>query len=143
MRGSSPLRLALRARPPSPLKGGGKNAMAICLVLAGLTALAVPGVARAQNAFYRGKTVTLIVSDAAGGGYDIMARTIAKYLGNHIPGDPRIIVQNMPGAGGIVAMNYLYTTAPKDGTMIAAVDNNTPVEPLLGTPEARYDARRF
>ena len=93
--------------------------------------------------FYKGKTLTLVVSDAAGGGYDIMARTVAKYLGNHLPGSPRIIVQNMPGAGGIVAMNYLYTTAPKDGTMIAAVDNNTPVEPLLGTPEAKYDSTRF
>ncbi len=120
-----------------------RTGFARCVVLMVLVALGMPGSALAQNAFYRGKTVTLIVSDAAGGGYDIMARTIAKYLGNHIPGDPRIIVQNMPGAGGIVAMNYLYTTAPKDGTMIAAVDNNTPVEPLLGTPEARYDARRF
>lgn len=104
-----------------------------------------PAVPFAQTSgdFYRGKTVTVIVSDAAGGGYDIMARTVAKYLANHVPGSPRIIVQNMPGAGGIVAMNYLYTTAPKDGTMIAAVDNNTPVEPLLGTPEAKYQATRF
>jgi tripartite-type tricarboxylate transporter receptor subunit TctC len=104
-----------------------------------------PAVVFAQTAggFYKGKTLTLIVSDAAGGGYDIMARTVAKYLPSHLPGSPRIIVQNMPGAGGIVAMNYLYTTAPKDGTMIAAVDNNTPVEPLLGTPEAKYEATRF
>src|SRR5579872_4569818 len=92
-----------------------------CAALAVLLALSMPGAAASQNAFYRGKTVTLMVSDAAGGGYDIMARTIAKHLANHIAGNPRIVVQNMPGAGGIVAMNYLYTTAPKDGTMLAAV----------------------
>src|SRR2546423_3759250 len=87
--------------------------------------------------------LTLVVSDAAGVGYDIMGRPVAKYLGNHRPGNPRIVVQNMPGAGGIVAMNYLYTTAPKDGSMIGAVDNNTPFEPLLGTAEAKSDPRRF
>lgn len=99
--------------------------------------------AQPANEFYRGKTLMLIVTDAPGGGYDIMARTVARYLGNHLPGSPRIVVQNMPGAGGIVGMNYLYTTAPKDGTMIGAADNNTPVEPLLGTPEAKYDPIRF
>src|SRR5205814_4063123 len=101
--------------------------------------------ARAQPAaqFYKGRLLTLIVSDAAGGGYDIMARAVAKYLGNHLPGNPRIVLQNMPGAGGIVAMNYLYTTAPKDGSVIGAVDNNTPFEPLLGTSQAKYDPRRF
>jgi tripartite-type tricarboxylate transporter receptor subunit TctC len=114
-------------------------------IVSGLALLPWPAAVFAQpaNDFYRGKTVILIVSDAPGGGYDIMARTLAKYLGNHLPGSPRIVVQNMPGAGGIVAMNYLYTTAPKDGTMIAAVDNNTPLEPLLGTPEAKYDSNRF
>lgn len=101
--------------------------------------------AQAQPAaqFYRGKSVTLIVSSSAGGGYDIMARTIAKYLGSHLPGNPRVLVQNMPGAGGIVAMNYLYAGAPKDGTILLAAQNNTPFEPLLGTREAKYDPTRF
>ena len=93
--------------------------------------------------FYRGKTVTLVVSSSPGGGYDIMARTIAKYLGKHLPGNPRIVVSNMPGAGGIVAMNYFYRGAPKDGTAIAAMQNNIPFEPLLGTPEARYKPTEF
>jgi tripartite-type tricarboxylate transporter receptor subunit TctC len=93
--------------------------------------------------FYRGKTVTLVVSSTTGGGYDIMGRTIAKYLGRHIPGNPRVLVSNMPGAGGIVAMNYFYRNAPKDGTYIAAVQNNTPFEPLLGTKEAQYDPTKF
>jgi tripartite-type tricarboxylate transporter receptor subunit TctC len=97
----------------------------------------------AQTDFYRGKTVTLIVSSSPGGGYDVMARTIAKYLGRHIAGNPRVVVSNMPGAGGIVAMNYFYRSAPKDGTFLAAMQNNTPFEPLLGTREAMYDPVKF
>jgi tripartite-type tricarboxylate transporter receptor subunit TctC len=109
-------------------------------------ALAVSaGTARADTVadFYRGKTVTLIVSSSPGGGYDIMSRTIAKYLPAHIPGHPRIVVTNMPGAGGIVAMNYFYRSAPEDGTFIGAMQNNTPFEPLLGTKQAIYDPRNF
>src|SRR5262245_11790354 len=106
--------------------------------------LAAPqALAQSATDFYKGKTVTLVVSSSAGGGYDIMGRTIAKYLGKHIPGNPRVVVTNMPGAGGIVAMNYFYRNAPKDGTFIAAMQNNTPFEPLLGTKEAQYDATKF
>ena len=103
------------------------------------------GAASAQPAadFYKGKTVTVVVSSSPGGGYDTMARTIAKYLGRHLPGNPRVVVSNMPGAGGIVAMNYFYRGATKDGTFIAAMQNNTPFEPLLGTKEAIYDATKF
>jgi tripartite-type tricarboxylate transporter receptor subunit TctC len=92
---------------------------------------------------YKGKTVTVVVSSSPGGGYDTMARTIAKYLGRHLPGNPRVVVSNMPGAGGIVAMNYFNRNAPKDGTYIGAMQNNTPFEPLLGTKEAIYDATKF
>jgi len=96
-----------------------------------------------QNNFYRGKTVTLVISSSSGGGYDIMGRALARHLPRHIPGNPRVIVTNMPGAGGIVAMNYLYRAAPKDGTYIGGVQNNLPFEPLLGTKEAIYDATKF
>ena len=99
--------------------------------------------ALAQTDFYRGKTITLLVSSSVGGGYDIMGRTLARYLGKHIPGNPRVVVTNMPGAGGIVAMNYLYRAAPKDGTTIGGVQNNLPFEPLLGTKEAIYDPTKF
>ena len=99
--------------------------------------------ASAQNDFYRGKTVTLVISSSAGGGYDVMGRTIARYLPKHIPGNPRVIVTNMPGAGGISATNYLYRSAPKDGTFIGAIQNNLPFEPLLGTREAVYDPTKF
>lgn len=93
--------------------------------------------------FYKGKVITVVISSSAGGGYDTLARTIARHLGDHIPGNPTLIVQNMPGAGGIVATNYLYNIAAKDGTVIGGVQNNTPFEPLYGTKEAQYDATKF
>src|SRR6476620_8775726 len=83
--------------------------------------------------FYKGKSITLIVSSSAGGGYDTLARTVARFLGRHVPGSPTVIVRNMAGAGGIVAANFLYTNAEKDGAQIGLLQNNTPFEPLLGT----------
>jgi tripartite-type tricarboxylate transporter receptor subunit TctC len=93
--------------------------------------------------FYKGKTISVIVSTTTGGGYDTMARAVTRFIGRHMPGNPTFIVRNMPGAGGIPAMNYLYNVAERDGTVMAAVQNNTPLEPLLGTREAHYDATRF
>jgi tripartite-type tricarboxylate transporter receptor subunit TctC len=93
--------------------------------------------------FYKDKTVSVIVGTSAGGGYDTMARAIARFIGKHMPGQPAFVVRNIPSAGGIAAMNYLYNVAEKDGTVIGAVQNNTPLEPLFGTKEARYDAPRF
>jgi len=117
---------------------------------AGRTALAAVALLCAQPAFgqsvadfYRGKTVTLLISSGAGGGYDALARTIANHLGKHVPGSPSVIVKNMVGAGGIVATNYLYNVAAKDGTVVGGVQNNTPFEPLFGTKEATYDPLKF
>ena len=101
--------------------------------------------ARAQSLadVYKGKTLSIVVSSSTGGGYDAMARAIARFIGKHLPGNPTVLVRNMPGAGGITAMNYLYNAAEKDGTVIGLVQNNTPMEPLFGTKEARYDASKF
>jgi tripartite-type tricarboxylate transporter receptor subunit TctC len=99
--------------------------------------------ANAIEDFYKGKTVSLIVSSATGGGYDTLARLVARYLPKHIPGSPTVVIRNMPGAGGITATNHLYTVAARDGTVIGAVQNNTPFEPLFGTKQATYDARKF
>ncbi len=115
----------------------------ICIALGAALVLALQSASAQAADFYRGKTVTLVVSSSPGGGYDVMARTIAKYLGRHIPGNPRLVVSNMPGAGGIVAMNYFYRGAPKDGTYIGSMQNNIPFEPLLGTKEAMYDPTKF
>jgi len=101
------------------------------------------GWAQPATDFYKGKTVSLVVSSSAGGGYDLLARTVARHLPKHIPGSPTVAVRNMPGAGGIVATNYIYNLGTKDGLTIGGVQNNTPFEPLLGTKEAEYDPKKF
>ena len=93
--------------------------------------------------FYSGRTVTIVVSTGAAGGYDTLARAIARHIGQHVPGKPNFIVRDMPGAGGLTATNYLYSAAEHDGSVVGLVQNNPPFEPLFGTKEARFDPRRF
>src|SRR5215210_8607660 len=82
--------------------------------------------------FYKGKQVNWILSAGAGGGYASYAHVFAPYLSAHLPGKPNIVVQNMPGAGGIRAMQYLSSVAPKDGTTIGLVHSSVPYAPLYG-----------
>jgi tripartite-type tricarboxylate transporter receptor subunit TctC len=104
---------------------------------------AAPVSAQSPSEFYRGKTITMIVSSASGGGYDALSRVLANHLGRHIPGNPQVVVRNMAGAGGIVATNHLYNIAAKDGTVVGGLQNNTPFEPLFGTKAASYDPLKF
>jgi tripartite-type tricarboxylate transporter receptor subunit TctC len=115
----------------------------LSLLIATIALTASPAAAQSVADFYKGKTVTLIVSSAPGGGYDALSRTVAPHLSRHIPGNPNVVVRNMSGAGGIVAVNHLFNVAAKDGTVIANVQNNTPFEPLFGTKEALYDPLKF
>ena len=110
-----------------------------------LTALAVsPAHADAVANFYKGRQVNLIVGYGPGGGYDIYARLLARHFSQFIPGHPAVIVQNMPGAGSMRAVNYLYNVAPKDGTTIGTFARNMPLIGLLGSnANAQFDARRF
>src|SRR5437764_12756849 len=92
-------------------------------ILAGSAMLAfLASTARAQDDFYKGKTVTLVVGYSAGGGYDQYARLLARHFGRHIPGSPNMVVQNMPGAASLTGVRYLDATAPKDGTVIVTFD---------------------
>jgi tripartite-type tricarboxylate transporter receptor subunit TctC len=114
-------------------------------LLVALTAMSLlasgPGRAADEAAdFYRGKTISVIVGFGAGGGYDIYARLLARYLGNHIAGAPNVVVQNMEGAGSVRASNYVYSVAPKDGTVIAAVNQNMPMYQMLGGAGAQFNA---
>src|SRR5579871_1089306 len=93
--------------------------------------------------FYKGKTITMIVGSDVGGGYDLTARTVARYLGRYIPGHPAIIVQNKPGASSIVAANYVYEISPKDGTVIGAVQRPIPFQTLFGDTGVRFDVRKM
>ena len=90
--------------------------------------------------FYKGKTISIIVGFGAGGGYDLYARLVGRFIGEHIPGKPNVVVQNMEGAGSVRASNHVYTVAPKDGTVIAAVNQNMPMYQLLGGKAAQFDA---
>jgi tripartite-type tricarboxylate transporter receptor subunit TctC len=108
-----------------------------------LTSLVAPATADPIAEFYKSKTVSFVVGSSIGGGYDTLARVIARFIGKHMPGNPTFVVRNMPGAGSINALNYVYNNAEKDGSVIAMVQNNAPLEPLFGTKEARYDATRL
>jgi tripartite-type tricarboxylate transporter receptor subunit TctC len=88
-------------------------------------------------------TITMVVSSAPGGGYDAISRVIAQYLPNHLPNNPTIVVKNMPGAGGLLATNYMFNIAPKDGSTIANIQQSMPFEPLLGAKEAKYTPLDF
>lgn len=93
--------------------------------------------------FYKGKQMTMIIGSSAGGGYDAWARTVARHIVKHIPGNPTIIPQNMPGAGTLVATNHLFANAPKDGTVIGGISRDAPLAPLTGAARAKFDALAF
>ena len=105
---------------------------ALALVLAGLACLAGPAMAQDDvAAFYRGKQVRFVVGTAPGGAYDLFARIVARHMAAHIPGQPTIVVQNLPAAGGLVMTNQLYALGPKDGTVIGVPINGIPTMPLI------------
>jgi tripartite-type tricarboxylate transporter receptor subunit TctC len=100
--------------------------------------------AEAVADFYKDKQVKVIVGYGTGGGYDVYARQLARYLGKYIPGTPAVVVQNMPGAGSLRAANFIYSVAPKDGTVIATFSRNMPLMGLVGNnANVQYDARKF
>lgn len=114
-------------------------------VVACLVGSLLPGVAAAQGGqdFYRDKKITLIVGYAPGGGYDLYTRTIARHLSRHIPGNPGIIVQNMPGAAAAIAMTYLYSVAPKDGTVLATFSPAQVLRDMLGAAGVAWSSEKF
>jgi len=114
--------------------------------LFGLAFLALAaGSAAAQSVadFYKAHPIVMLVGSGAGGGYDVYARTFARYWSRHIPGHPDIIAKNMPAAAGLAAASTLYTSAERDGTVIGALTNGAPMGPLFGDPGAHYDPLRF
>jgi tripartite-type tricarboxylate transporter receptor subunit TctC len=116
------------------------HALTACACLA---AAAMPASAEEAADFYRGKTVRLVIGYGTGGGYDIYGKFLARFLGEHIPGKPTVIAQNMPGAGSRNAANWLYKVAPKDGTVLAVLSQATPADQALGQPGIQFDVRHF
>jgi tripartite-type tricarboxylate transporter receptor subunit TctC len=95
------------------------------------------------EAFYRGKTVTITVGSAVGGGYDTYARLVGRHLGRHIPGNPTIVVQNIPGAGSNKAASFVALQAPKDGTAIGAIQSGAILQPLISEQSIPHDPSKF
>lgn len=116
--------------------------------IAMVAALGVSSAAQAQDdiaRFYAGRTITIVVGSSAGGGYDLYARLLSRFMGRHIPGNPSFVVSNMPGAGGNVAAAHIANVAPKDGTAIGAIFMGTVVDPLFSAAGARktHDPTKF
>src|SRR5436190_4662350 len=124
-------------------RNAGNRILALGSVLAAFVLVA--GATRAQEVVdFKGKTVTIIASFEAGGPYDFYSRLIARHIGAHLPGSPNVVVQNMPGAGGLRGANYLYNVAARDGTALGVVSQTVAVGQVLGTtPGIQYDARKY
>jgi tripartite-type tricarboxylate transporter receptor subunit TctC len=114
------------------------------VVIAAVALAVQPAQAQSVEEFYRGKRITITVGYGPGGGYDVFARLLARHMGKYIPGNPQMVVQNMPGAGSLTSVNYLYSVAPKDGTTFGTFARDMPMLSLLGhNPNVKFDARNF
>jgi tripartite-type tricarboxylate transporter receptor subunit TctC len=113
--------------------------------VAGALLLAAPNAFAADDAasFYKGRTVTIDIGYSTGGGYDLYARVLARHLGDHIPGKPSVVPQNMPGAGSLKVVNYLANVAPKDGTVIATFARGMAMQPLFDKTGIEFDAQKL
>jgi tripartite-type tricarboxylate transporter receptor subunit TctC len=122
------------------------RAATICSALFAAACCAASSAARADEVadFYRGRQVQVIVGTGPGGGYDVYMRLLARHIGKYIPGNPLVVAQNMPGAGGLRAANYLYSVAPKDGTVFGLLSRDLPLLALVGiNANAQFDPRKF
>jgi tripartite-type tricarboxylate transporter receptor subunit TctC len=107
-------------------------------------AIMLPALARAQDdGFYRGKTITIIIPIGPGGAYDAYARLVSRHLGKYLSGNPTIIARNMPGAGGVIASNYVFNVAPQDGTTLTIITSSFANEQLSDNPQIKYEAQKF
>jgi tripartite-type tricarboxylate transporter receptor subunit TctC len=120
---------------------------AACLLVSALLALSFAAARAGADPvadFYKGKRITLVVSYGTGGGYDVYARILARYMSKYIPGNPSIVVQNMPGAGSLRGANFLYNVAPKDGTTFGTFARNMPLLGLIKTVQnVQFDPAKF
>ena len=117
----------------------------LCAAITGLLILvSSPAMADAVSDFYKGKQIRMIVRTTVGGDYDLYSRLLARFMGKHIPGNPNVLVVNMPGGGGITAANYMAQVAPRDGTVIGIVSQGLAADQALGqSPQLKADLREF
>ena len=114
-------------------------------LLFSLAAMTLSVAAQAQGVadFFRGKSIALIIPNAPGGSFDLYGRLVARHLGKHIPGQPTLVPQNMPGASGMIAGNWLFGVAPQDGTAMGILIPNIAIAQVIGMPEIKYDVRKY
>jgi tripartite-type tricarboxylate transporter receptor subunit TctC len=118
--------------------------MQLRLVTAAIVALcAVSAGAQTPAEFYKGKTISLLIGFGVGGEDDLWARAISRHIGNHLPGNPIMVPQNVPGSGGLLVANRIANTVPKDGTVIGLINRGIPFEPLLGGQGAQFDVMKL
>jgi len=121
-----------------------RNALSAGTIVLASNAAQGPALAQTQVAdFYKGKTMEMIVPTSPGGDYDLRARLVSRHLGRLIPGNPTIIVKNMPGGLGVAASNYIYNIAPKDGTSLQIIFQNMPILQAVKQPGVQFDVREF
>lgn len=115
----------------------------LSLACAALAMSAGAVMAQSVEQFYKGRTVTMIIPSSPGGVNDLAGRLVAQHLGKHIPGNPNVVPQNIPGASGVVAANRIYNSTEKDGSVISIIERGAPQVAILGDPNAKYDPSRF
>ena len=119
------------------------NRLLASLIAVSSLAAALPAGADEISDFYKGKTINIAIGYGPGGGYDVYTRAVARHIGKHIPGNPNVIVQNMPGAGSRLAANWLYNVAPKDGTALAVIGENSALDQALKQEGVQFDVSKF
>jgi tripartite-type tricarboxylate transporter receptor subunit TctC len=119
--------------------------MRACLFASAIAIFFAPVTAHAQNAeeFYRGRQIQMVVGYEVGNDYDVGARLLARYLSKELPGNPSVVVQNMPQASGVVAANYMYLKAARDGSVIGGISRNLPSQAMMKLPNIEADPRKF
>ncbi len=111
--------------------------------LAAAVLLPQPGVTQPADPFFKGKTIRLYIGFDGGGTYDYYGRLVARFLGRHVPGEPTIVAQSMPGSGSLRAANFLFSAAPKDGTALGVITQTAAIEDALRSPGAQFKAAEF
>ena len=119
------------------------NLFASLILVLALAVTSAAGAAASAEDFYRGKVIRIVVGFSAGGGFDTFARTVARYMGKYVPGNPSIIVDNMPGAGSLIAANHIYRVAKPDGLTIGAFNGNQILGQLVGAQGTNFDSRKM
>lgn len=120
-----------------------KNRTVMALTVLSFWGFGLIAAVQAQEAFYKGKTIRIIVGFTPGGFYDRWARLFSKYMPKYIPGNPEVVVQNMPGAGSLIATNYVYNVAKPDGLTVGMVQYNIYMDQLAGRKEVQFDVRKY